>query len=74
MTRRWDGAAGLPPSRNGQPIGAPLTVTDRRLDGAGRVLVLDFAVTVADGDDLLELTAKSGDVMDLGLVPFRVAR
>ena len=69
-----DGSSARLLDRKGQPIGAPLMVTDRMSDGARHVLVVDLAVTLADGDYVLELTAKSGDRTDLDLVPFRVAR
>jgi hypothetical protein len=38
------------------------------------VFVVDLPVTLADGDYLMELTAKSGDRSEVNLVPFRVSR
>jgi hypothetical protein len=60
--------------RRGQPLGAPLPVTESTIGGE-RVVVFDLMLaSLAPADYIIQLTAGDDNPTERYLVPFRIAR
>ena len=74
LTKPLDDRTGRLLNRRGEPLAVPVTLTERA-DGDRLVLAADLPLApLADGDDVIEVTATSAGAKLQRLLAFRVVR